>query len=58
MGLYLGMKEKARPQIFESEAEPTKETRPQYDFTYGAFKTTDDAKQYVKAMTGLACGEG
>jgi hypothetical protein len=31
MGLYLGMKEKARPQIFESEAEPTKETRPQYD---------------------------
>jgi len=50
------LKEKAKPEIFDSETEPTKETHPQYDFTYGPFKTLEDAQKYIKAMGELACG--
>lgn len=52
------MKEKAKPEIFESEIVPTKESHPQYDFVHGPFKAFEDAQRYVKAMGGLACGEG
>jgi hypothetical protein len=58
MGIYIGIKENKRPELIESETEPTKATHPQYDFTYGPFKTVEEAKRYVKAMTGLACGDG
>jgi hypothetical protein len=52
------MKEKAKPEIFESETAPTKESHPQYDIVYGPFKTFEDAQRYVNAMGGLACGDG
>lgn len=59
MGVYVGLKEKAKPEIFESEKEPTKEAYPKYDIIYGPFKTGIDAENYVKAMDrGVACGEG
>lgn len=58
MGVYVGIKENAKPEIFESETTPTKETHPQYDFVYGPFKTVEDAQRYVAAMDGLACGDG
>jgi hypothetical protein len=57
MGTYIGLKENTKPAIFESEKEPTKETRPQYDIIYGPFKTREDAERYVNAMGGLACGD-
>ena len=56
--IYLGFKANKRPELIESDANPTKETHPQYDFFYGPFKTREEASAYVKAMTGLACGEG
>jgi hypothetical protein len=56
--IYLGFKEKCRPEIIESDTEPTKQSHPKYDFIYGPFKTKEEASKYVKAMTGLACGEG
>jgi len=56
--IYIGMNEKCKPEILESETTPTKETHPQYDFTYGPFKTREDAQNYIKAMGELACGEG
>jgi hypothetical protein len=52
------MKEKAKPEIFESEIVPTKDSHPQYEFSYGPFNTREDAQRYVKAMGGLACSEG
>ena len=55
---YIGFKENKRPELLESNTVPTKETHPQYDFIYVPFRTNDDASKYVKAMTGLACGEG
>jgi hypothetical protein len=58
LGIYVGIKGNAKPEIFDSETAPTKETHPQYDFTHGPFKTAEDAQRYVKAMGGLACGEG
>jgi hypothetical protein len=59
MKLYVGLKEKVKPAIFESEKEPSKETHPQYDIIYGPFKTEEDAEKYFKAMDcGVACGEG
>jgi hypothetical protein len=58
LDIYVGLKENAKPKIFESETAPTKETRPEYDFTYGPFKTVEDAQRYLNAMGGLACGEG
>ncbi len=59
MGIYVGVKEKTRPEIFESKKTPTKESHPQYDFTVGPFKTDEDAKRYVEATgQGVACSEG
>ncbi|MCW4007197.1 MAG: hypothetical protein NWF09_00685 [Candidatus Bathyarchaeota archaeon] len=58
MDVYVGIKEKAKPEIFKSETSPTKESHPQYDFVYGPFKTIEDAQKYVEAMSGLACGDG
>jgi hypothetical protein len=58
MTIYIGFKENKRPELIESDTKPTKDTHPQYDFIYGPFKTKQDASAYVKAMTGLACGEG
>ena len=56
--IYIGFKENKRPELLELDAAPTKETHPRYDFIYGPFSTKEDASKYVKAMTGLACGEG
>jgi hypothetical protein len=56
--IYIGLKEKTKPAIFESETEPNKETNPQFDVIYGPFKSREDAERYVNAMGGLACGEG
>jgi arsenate reductase len=57
--LYVGLKEKIKPAIFESVLEPSKETYPQYDIIYGPFNTREDAGKYVAAMDrGVACGEG
>ena len=56
--IYLGFKEGKRPEIILSDVVPTKESRPQYDFVYGPFKSVEEASAYVKAMTGLACGDG
>ena len=59
MKIYVGLKEKAQPVIFESDEEPSKEMNPQYDIIYGPFKSREDALKYVLAMgTGVACGEG
>ena len=59
MRLYVGLKEKAQPAIFESEKEPSEETRPQYDIIYGPSKSREDAEKYVAAMgCRVACGEG
>lgn len=58
MGIYVGLKEKAKPEIFESETAPSKETHPKYDIIYGPFKTIKDAENYIKAMGRLACGDG
>jgi hypothetical protein len=59
LGIYVGLKEKEKPEIFESDTEPTKETHPKYGIIYGPFKTTKDAENYVNAMDrGVACGEG
>jgi len=59
MKLYIGLKEKAKPAIFESEKEPIRETHSQYDIIYGPFKSKEDAEKYLKAMDcGVACGEG
>jgi len=56
--IYIGFKESKKPELLELDNVPTKETHPQYDFIYGPFKTKEEASKYVKAMTGLACGEG
>ncbi len=56
--IYLGFKEGKRPETIESDTQPTKESHSQYDFFYGPFKTFKEASAYVKAMTGLACGDG
>jgi hypothetical protein len=57
--LYVGLKENAKPVIFESEQELSKENNSQYDIIYGPFKNREDAEKYVKAMDrGVACGEG
>lgn len=56
--IYLGFKEGKKPEIILTELEPTIETHSQYDFFYGPFKTVQEASDHVKAMTGLACGDG
>ena len=58
MEFYLGFKEGKRPELIRSETQPTKDSHPQYDFIYGSFKSVEEASNYVKAMTGLACGDG
>ena len=58
MGIYVGLKENVKPQIFVSEIEPTKETHPQYDVIYGTFESREAAAKYVNAMGELACGDG
>ena len=59
MKIYVGLKEKTKPAIFESEIGPTKETHPKFDIIYGPFKSKEDAQTYVNAMDrGVACGEG
>jgi hypothetical protein len=55
--IFIGLKLKNPPAIFESETQPTKETHPQYDFFYGPFKSRADAENYVHAMDELACGD-
>ena len=57
MKIYIGLKEKTKPTIFESEIEPNKESHPQYDVTYGPFTTREDAERHLKAMGELACGD-
>jgi len=56
--IYIGLKEKTKPEIFVSDTEPTKETHPKYDIIYGPFKTIEDAENYVNAMGNLACRDG
>ncbi len=58
MKIYIGLKEKAKAEVIESETAPTKYSHPQYDFIYGPFKTKEEAHRYIKAMGELACGEG
>jgi hypothetical protein len=58
MGIYLELKENAKPGVFMSEPAPTKETHPQYDIIYGPFKTTEEAQAYIEAMQDLTCGDG
>ena len=59
MKLYVGLKEKAQPSVFESENEPNKDTNPQFDIIIGPFKSREDAEKYIAAMDcGVACGEG
>jgi hypothetical protein len=55
--IYLGFKEGKRQETIESDTQPTKESHPQFDFFYGPFKTFEEGSVYVKAMTGLACGD-
>ncbi len=58
MNSYVGIKEKAKQEIFEAD-NPTKKTHPQFDVIYGPFKTRENAERYVKAMDqGVACSEG
>lgn len=58
MGIFVGLKANVKPEVFEAEAEPTKETHPQYDIIYGPFASADAVQKYVDAMGELACGEG
>jgi hypothetical protein len=59
MKLYVGLKEKVKPTIFESEKEPDKETYPQYEIIYGPFKNKEDAEKYLNAMDcGVTCRAG
>ena len=58
VNIYIGFQKNAKPEIFESETKPTKESNPQYDFIYGPFKSTTEVQQYVRATGGLACGDG
>lgn len=59
MKIYVGLKEKAASEIFESDIEPNRQTHPQYDIIFGPFKNRDDAEKYIAAMNqGVACSEG
>jgi hypothetical protein len=59
MKIYVRLKEKAKPAIFESEKEPNKETHPQHDIIFGPFKSREAAEKYVAAMDqGVAFSEG
>ena len=54
----MGFKAKEKPEVFESDVKPSKETHPQYDFIHGPFESVDKAQKYVSAFGGLACGDG
>jgi hypothetical protein len=54
---YVGLKEKAKPVLFESETEFGKESRPEFDIIYGPFRSREEAERYVHAMGELACGD-
>lgn len=54
----MGFKINKKPEIFESEAKPSKETHPQYDFIHGPFESIEKAQKYLCALGGLACGDG
>jgi hypothetical protein len=56
LGIYVGTKENAKPEVFVSKRKPTKETRPEYDVIYGPFKTVEEAQENINTMKGLACG--
>jgi hypothetical protein len=59
MKIYVGLKEKAKPEIFESEQEANTPSHPKYDIVYGPFKSEEDAQRYLSAMgQGVACSEG
>ena len=59
MKIYVGLKEEAKPAIFDSEKGPDKETHPQFDVIYGPFNNKENAEKYVNAMSrGVACSEG
>ena len=59
MKIYIGLKEKVKPTIFENEKEPTTETHPKFDVIYGPFKNIEDAQKFVAAIDqGVACSEG
>jgi hypothetical protein len=58
MKIYSGFKEGRRTEIIHLDTQPTKKSHPQCDFVYGPFKMEKDASDYVKAMTGLAFGNG
>jgi hypothetical protein len=55
--IYIGLKEKSKPAMFESETDNGKETHPQYDVPYGPFKSKRRSERYVDAIGELACGE-
>jgi hypothetical protein len=48
MKLYVGLKENAKPVIFESEQELSKETQSQYDIIYGPFKNRKMLKNTLR----------
>ncbi len=56
--IYIGFKANKKPEIFESETKPVKETHSQYDFIYGPFESVEKAQKYLIATGGLACGDG
>jgi hypothetical protein len=47
-----------KPEIFESEVKPSKETHRNYDFIHGLFDSVEMVQKYVSAFGGLACGDG
>jgi hypothetical protein len=55
LGIYVGTRENAKPEVFVSKKKPTKETRPEYDVIYGPFKTVEEAQEYINTMQGLSC---
>jgi hypothetical protein len=56
--IYVGFKANEKPEVFESDIKPSKETYPQYDFVHGPFESVDKAQKYVSAFGSLACGDG
>jgi len=54
----VGFRANKKPEVFESEVKPSKETHPNYDFIHGPFESIEKAKKYLSAFGGLACGDG
>jgi hypothetical protein len=58
MKIYMELKEKANPEIFDSE-KISKKTQPKYDIIFAPFRSMEAAEKYVAAMDqGVACSEG